>query len=297
MPSLSTQKSPARTNGAGPSASVSTGGPAVGQARGNAAAADKIAAANAPTELTALNSQRPGSSESKAPVPEGIRALAAKGYIVTPTADMEVLNTVGGPKQKGDAAVSSQGPKYDVVANGTFYAGRDPVGPIVRDGLRDTGGYGMCADRGGVARLKDGSIVVGRTRGGNADQVAAAFGGTKENPVDEAMGGGALLIEGGRSVSDKDLRERQNFKQGVGGIQAAQMRQTTHSLMGIANGQAYHIWAKAKSGAQIQKELLAAGFTSLVMLDGGGAGFFDNGSTRSTARDPALTGLGITARK
>jgi hypothetical protein len=294
MPSLSTQKQPARATTPATAATKAT---TVSPARGNAAAAEKIAAANAPTELTPLNSQRPGSAQASAPVPEGIRALAAKGYIVTPAADMEVLNTVGGPGQKGDAAVASQGPKYDVVANGTFYAGRDPVGPIVRDGMRDTGGYGMCADRGGVARLKDGSIVVGRTRGGNADQISAAFGASKDNPVDEAMGGGALLIEGGRTVSDKDLRERQNFKQGVGGIQAAQMRQTTHSLMGIANGQAYHVWAKAKSGAQIQKELLAAGFTSLVMLDGGGAGFFDNGSTRSTARDPALTGLGITKRQ
>lgn len=265
------------------------------QPRGNAAKQDAVAAANAPTALTPQNSQRPGSKEAAAPVPKEIQALAAKGYIVTPTADMEVLNTAGGG-QKGDAAIAAQGPRYDVVANGTFYAGRDPVGPVVRDGKRDTGGYGMCAERGGVARLKDGSIVVGRTRGGKDDEVASAFGGTRENPVEEAMGGGALLIENGRAVSDKDLRERQNFKQGAGGIGAAQMRQTTHSLMGIRDGQAYHVWAKAKSGAQIQKELLEAGFQSLVMLDGGGAGHFDDGKTRSTARDPALTGLGITRR-
>lgn len=295
MPTQTTTKAPATTKA--PTATTPTSTGASVQPRGNAAAQDKLAAANAPAALTPLNSQQPGSPQAKAPMPEAIRALAAKGYVVTPTADVEVLNTVGGPAQKGDAAVASQGPKFDVVANGTFYAGRDPVGPIVRDGKRDTGGYGMCAERGGVARLQDGSIVVGRTRGGNADQVAAAFGATKDNPVEEAMGGGALLIESGKAVSDKDLRERQNFKQGQGGINAAQMRQTTHSLMGIANGQAYHVWAKAKSGAQIQKELLAAGFTSLVMLDGGGAGFFDNGSMRSTARDPALTGLGITAKK
>jgi hypothetical protein len=75
------------------------------------------------------------------------------------------------------------------------------------------------------------------------------------------------------------------------------MRQTTHSLMGIRDGAAYHIWAKNKTGAQIQKELAAAGFQSVVMFDGGGAGFYDDGTTRSTARDPALTGLGITTRK
>lgn len=295
MPAQTTTKAPATKAPAAPTTGAATGGTTT-QPRGNAAAQDKLAAANAPTALTPLNSQRPGSPQAKAPVPEAIRALAAKGYIVTPAADVEVLNTVGGPSQKGDAAVASQGPKFDVVANGTFYAGRDPVGPVVRDGKRDTTGYGMCAERGGLARLADGSLVVGRTRGGNNDQIAAAFGATKDNPVEEAMGGGALLIEGGRAVSDKDLRERQNFKQGQGGIGAAQMRQTTHSLFGIANGQAYHVWAKSKSGATIQKELLAAGFTSLVMLDGGGAGFFDDGATRSTARDPALTGLGVTRR-
>ncbi len=249
-----------------------------------------------PPGLSAANCQLPAAARSTAPVPAPVEALVAQGYLVVGVADFEVLSAVGSAAQAADGAVAASKGSYDVVANGTFYGGKDPVGPIVRDGIRDTGGYAICAERGGLARLKDGTIVVARTCGGAAAQLAAAFGATPANPVEEAMGGGALLIEHGEAVSDADLRDRQNFKQGQGGIQAAQMRKTTHSLMGIRDGLAFHVWAKNKSGAEIQRELAAAGFTALVMLDGGSAGSYDDGATVVTARSPALTGLGITAR-
>jgi hypothetical protein len=229
-------------------------------------------------------------------LPPEVAHLVEQGYLVQPIADLEVLNTTRRVAQTADEPVENQGRKYPLVVNGTFYGGSDPVGLIVRDGLLDTGGYPICADRGGLARLRDGTIVVGRTQGGRMDQIAAAFGATADNPVEEAMGGGALLIEHGSALSDEDLKNRQNFKQGGGGIHAEQMRKTTHSLVGIRKGMAFHIWAKSKDGATIQSELLAAGFEALVMLDGGGAGFYDDGTTRSTARSPALTGLGITTR-
>lgn len=229
-------------------------------------------------------------------LPPDVAHLVEQGYLVQPIADLEVLNTTSRVARKADEPVESQSHNFSLLANGTFYGGRDPVGLIVRDGVLDTGGYAICAERGGVARLRDGAIVVGRTQGGRMDQIAAAFGATADNPVEEAMGGGALLIDHGGAVSDEDLRNRQNFKQEGGGIHAEQMRKTTHSLVGIHKGMAYHVWAKSKDGATIQRELLAAGFQSLVMFDGGGAGFYDDGTTRSTARSPALTGLGITTR-
>ncbi|MFM1872856.1 MAG: hypothetical protein RL398_2278 [Planctomycetota bacterium] len=242
------------------------------------------------------NRQPPGGAARAAALPAAVAELKAIGYLVQPIVDVEVLNTTKRVARPADAAVEGQKPNFDVVANGTFYGGRDPVGPIVRDGVLDTGGYAICFERGGIARLRDGSIIIGRTGGGTLEQVAAAFGATADNPVEEAMGGGALLVEGGRMVSDEDLRDRQNFKQGAGGIRAAQMRKTTHSVVGMRAGMAFHLWVTAKSGAELQSELHAAGFDAVVMFDGGGAGFYDDGTTRSTARDPALTGLGITTR-
>lgn len=267
----------------------------------SAAATATPSTATATTNTTTLpldahNSQRPGQAAKGDALPAPVQQLRERGYLVQPVVDFEALNTTARTATPKDAAVETQKPHFHVVANGTFYGGGDPVGPIVRDGALDTGGYAICHQRGGVARLRDGTIVVARTRGGTAAQVAEAFGATADNPVEEAMGGGALLIEGGRIVGDDDLRTRQNFKQGAGGIDAAQMRKTTHSLMGIRDGAAFHLWAKKKGGAELQQELHAAGFAAVVMFDGGNAGFYDDGATRSAARSPALLGLGITVR-
>lgn len=253
-------------------------------------------AAGNPISLDASNSQRPDPGRGDADLPHDVRALAERGYLVRAVTDFEVLNTTARTATPPDGVIAEQKPNFDVVANGTFYGGADPVGPVVRDGQLDTSGYGICAERGGVARLRDGTIVVARTCGGGAAQLADAFGATSDNPIEEAMGGGALLLEGGRVVADDDLRERQNFRQGEGGVRAAQMVKTTHSLMGIRDGVAYHIWVMKKSGAELQEELRAAGFSAVVMFDGGGAGFYDDGQTRSTARSPALLGLGLTVR-
>lgn len=246
--------------------------------------------------LDATNSQPPDRAPIDGDLPPEVRALADLGYLVRAVADLEVLNTTKRTATPPDAEVATQKPNFDVVANGTFYGGADPVGPIVRDGQLDTGGYGICAARGGVARLRDGTIVVARTCGGEAAKVTEAFGATSDNPVEEAMGGGALLLEGGQAVSDEDLRERQNFRQGDGGIQAAQMVKTTHSLMGIRDGVAYHLFARNKSGAELQQDLGAAGFSAVVMFDGGSASFYDDGQTQSAGRSPALLGLGLTVR-
>lgn len=148
-----------------------------------------------------------------------------------------------------------------------------------------------------MAVLQDGTIVVGRADGRSAEDIQRAFG-AEGNPVKDFMGGGALLIEGGLAVSDQDLRTRQRFDQGGGGIQAQQMRQTAHVLVGIRDGQAFAIVAHEKSGAQIQKDLLAFGFDAVVKYDGGSGAYVRDGTGGSAEyRGKNSTGLGIRTRK
>lgn len=263
--------------------------PAVSQPRGNAEAASK---------LTTLNSQRKGSPESTKPPPD-LSALSRLGYVVYPIEQVEVLYAAA--KKGPDASLSAQkqgAGGYDAVLSGTFTTDYvQSAGPIMRNGQMDTQGHAKAQGRGGMAVLKDGSVVIGRADGRTAEEVQGTFG-SKDNPVQDFMGGGALLVEGSKAVSDKDLYERQRFDQGGGGIRAQQMRTTMHVLVGIRDGQAFAIVAKERSGAQMQKDLIAHGFDSVVKYDGGSGAYARDGAGGSPEyRGKNSTGMGIKTRK
>lgn len=265
--------------------------PEVAQLAGNAAAADAL-------KLHPLNSQRPGTDEARRPPPD-LSALSRLGYSVYPIDQVDVLYAAA--KQGPDAALGQQeqgSGGYDAVLSGTFTVDYvQSAGPIMRDGKLDTQGHEKAAGRGGMAVLQDGSIVVGRADGRKGEEVQAAFG-QPDNPVKDYMGGGALLIEGGRAVSSQDLRDRQRFDQGAGGIQAQQMRQTMHILVGIRDGQAFAIVAHDKSGAAMQRDLLAHGFDAVVKYDGGSGAYARDGAGGSPEyRGRNSTGLGIHTRR
>ncbi len=256
------------------------------------------AAAQAGLKHNALNSQQPGSPQARDPLPDFSR-LQRLGYTVYPIAAVDVLYAAA--KQGPDAALAAQpqgGGGYDAVLSGTFTTDYvQSAGPIMRDGRLDTQGHEKAAGRGGMAVLQDGTIVVGRADGRSAEDIQRAFG-APGNPVRDFMGGGALLIEGGLAVSDQDLRSKQRFDQGGGGIQAQQMRQTVHVLVGIRDGQAFAIVAHEKSGAQMQKDLLASGFDAVVKYDGGSGAWVRDGAGGSPEyRGRNSTGLGIRTRK
>jgi len=259
--------------------------------RGNAAAAES-------TKLNVLNSQRPGTPEAAARPPD-LSALARLGYTVYPIAQVDVLYSAAKAGKDKPLAEQPQGKGgYDAVLSGTFTTDYvQSAGPIMRNGKMDTQGHEKAKNRGGLAVLADGSIVVGRAQGRTSEEVQASFG-SKGNPVTDFMGGGALLVEGGRAVSDADLRTSQRFDQGGGGINAQQMRSTNHVLVGIRDGQAFAIVATDKSGAQMQKELMANGFDAVVKYDGGSGGFARDGAGGAPEyRGRNSTGLGITTRK
>jgi hypothetical protein len=263
----------------------------VAQPQGNAAAAE-------PLKLNVLNSQRPGTPEAQRPPPD-LSALSRLGYTVYPIEAVDVL--YAGAKKSPDTSLSQQpqgGKGYDAVLSGTFTTDYvQSAGPMIRDGRMDTQGHAKAQGRGGMAVLDDGSIVVGRASGRTSEEVQSRFGST-DNRVKDFMGGGALLVEGGRAVSDKDLYERQRFDQGAGGIRAQQMRATHHVLVGIRDGQAFAIVAQEKSGAQMQKDLLAHGFDAVVKYDGGSGGYARDGAGGAPEyRGKNSTGMGIHTRK
>jgi hypothetical protein len=245
-----------------------------------------------------LDTQRPGSASAQRPPPD-LRPLAAKGYTVTPVASMDLFYSAA--REAADKPIQQQKVGkggYDVVSSGTYTVDYvNSAGPIMRNGKMDTSGHAKAKQRGGVAILDDGSITVGRAKGRNAADVQAAFG-QKGNAVKDFMGGGALLIENGKKVAHDDLLERQRFDQGKGGLDAQQMRATHHVLVGIRDGQCFHIFARSKTGRQMQDDLFASGFDSVVKFDGGSGGFFNDGP--GGAREQAgtnSTGLGVHARK
>lgn len=257
---------------------------------GNAEAAAAVA------KHTDLNSMRPGSASATAPLPD-LSRLQRAGYQVEPIASMDVLYS--NAKQNPDRPLSKQPVGkggYDLVASGTFTTDYvQSAGPIMRDGKLDTPGHEKAERRGGVAVLADGTIVVGRGDGRNTQDIQKTFG-RDDAAVKDFMGGGALLIENGKVVSDQDLRTTQRFDQGGGGIRAQQMRRTHHVLVGIRDGQAFVILANDKDGATMQKDLVGSGFDSVVKFDGGSGGYWRDGAGGADYAGTNTTGLGVRRR-
>jgi hypothetical protein len=254
-------------------------------------------AASAGPKHHALNSMKPGSPEALRPPPD-LSGLTRLGYTLYPVEEINVLYSAA--KNAPDAPLSAQkqgGAGYDAVLSGTFTVDYvQSAGPIVRDGKMDTMGHAKATHRGGMAVLQDGTVVVKRAQGRSEGAIQKHFG-EDGNPVKDFMGGGALLVENGMAVSNQDLLQVQRFDQGGGGIRAQQMRATHHVLVGIRDGQAFAIVAEGKSGAQMQSELLAAGFDAVVKYDGGSGGYSRDGAGGAAEhRGTNSTGLGVRTR-
>lgn len=273
-----------------------------GYERGAAALRPTPSQTRAPQDTSAIvpgtsNAQIAGDEKARQDLPpEVAQTLKKKGYLVYPVNSLNVLNA----QAKSDADKPIQQQKvgtggYRLVTSGTFYypdQGKQvPAGAVMRDGQLDTPGVPKAAERGGVAVLKDGSIVVGRMTGSNAADIQKRFGQT-DNPVQDFLGGGALLVENGKTVTSKDLKEKQKFDQGGGGIEAQQMRKTDHVVVGIRDGRCFVIVAKNKTGKEIQADLSAAGFGTVVKYDGGSGGYAKDASgVKASGLNP--TGLGV----
>lgn len=197
---------------------------------------------------------------------------------------------------------------FDMVVSGTFFDrktaqrnSRAPLGTIIRYGELDripnvnADPKDVKSDRrGGVAVLKDGTIVVARAHGRTLSDVNQRFGELPKNPVVDFMGGGALLVEDGRKVDfNSDLKSIQKFE---GSLSSSdQFYRTQHIVIGIRGGQAFVFVVKNATGKEIRDDLHAMNFSSVVKFDGGSGCYVSQnpGGMDKVCYYDNPTGLGI----
>lgn len=255
----------------------------------------------AASKFTELNSMRVGSPRASAPVPDFGR-LEAMGYRVFALQELRVMNTdpdVPSPDPAWHAV--PLGRNVDVLLNGTFTYDlpqryhMNPVGTVLRGGVLEAVGLDRAEQRGALAVLSDGSIIIGRSQGNGEHEIHATFG-EGELEVRDYMGGGALLVEYGQPVSTHDLREVQGFTSGQGGINATQLQRSDHAVFGIRDGAAFAVWARAKTGRDIRGDLLQLGFSAVVKFAGGSAAFLRD-KTGFLAQGMNSVGFGLKLRR
>jgi len=196
-------------------------------------------------------------------------------------------------------------PQVDLIVNGSFNIDNGPgtkreyaAGTVIRNGREDTGGLDKTLQRGAVAVLENGKMVVLRQQGSSkVEDIQAQAQKEFGSKVKDFMGGGALLIENGQKVSDDDLRNRQKFDQGDGGINAQQMRRADHTVVAQdKNGNTFVIVAENKTGAEIQDELFKAGFVKAVKFDGSSGFVAKNAAGNIDGRAQGTNVLGIAVK-
>jgi hypothetical protein len=166
------------------------------------------------------------------------------------------------------------------------------VGPVVREGRLDTSGIPEARFRGGVAVLGDGSIVVGRQDGSHLRDLKATFG-QPGAPLVDFIGGGAVLLEGGAPVPDRDLLVNQHFLGTPGGIHAKVMGADVHGLMGIRKGQCFAIVAHQRTAIEIRAHLHRVGFGTVVKFDRGSGLYVNDGVNRILGQNPSGFGIHV----
>lgn len=231
-----------------------------------------------------------------APFLAKLRARGYTAYVIRPTG-LAVLygnNRLANADRPLRAIPRS---RTTIVTSGTFTAGdyRQSVGPVVREGRLDTEGVWKSLYRGGVAVYDDGTFSLGRTDGVSLVALQRRFF-RPGRTVESFMGGGALLVERGTAVSSLDLGLRQQFTQGGFGLDATQLRRTHHLVLGVRDGYCFILIAHAKSGRDIQRDMLALKFESAVKFDGG-SGLFVNDRPGGSPRYRGVNSTGFLIRK
>ena len=248
-----------------------------------------------PIQPSPKNSRRPDQTKG---LRLDVRLLHDANYFVYPVQAITVINC--DPEARYTDVPLHRQPigrrGHDVVLSGTYrrlmpeQGGIVPMGAVMRNGGLDTAGARAAAARGAMATLRDGTIVIGRASGSTLEAIQDQFGQPK-NPVVQFMGGGGLLIEEGRRVSQQDLLLSQRFHGKPGGFQASQMQVGQHAILGIRKGQCFAIAAFNKNARSIQDDLFQSGFGSVVKFSRGGSFFLNDGKHRVDGRNNVGFGL------
>jgi len=247
--------------------------------------------------LSNTNAMQAGTPETVKPPPD-LAALAGLGYTLTPVAALDIL--YADPYlPTGDYPLRELADtgRYDVVLSGpdtVLSPGRyphPPVGPVFRDGTVAARGKDVAGNRGAVAILRDGTVVMGRTAGTNASDLKSHFG-QSGNPLVSAVGGGAVLIENGRMVNDQDLILIQCFGGAPAGLRSKAMSAGVHTIMGIRKGRAYAAWCTTRSAIDIRNDFHRFEFGCVIKFAHGSSVFYDDCVDRLNGQN--VTGFGVT---
>jgi hypothetical protein len=236
--------------------------------------------------------QRPAATE----VVRKLGELQSRGYFVYPVHRLQVLHcdpTIVGADEPLDLQLDN----FDVITCGTYRSLRPggrlvSKGPVMRNGVLETSGNRKTWHRGGVAVLQDETIVVDRMSGGTEVDICARFG-QPGNPVTQFLGGGAVMIENGMSITQADIHGRQEFQRLRGsGLNAPEMTKDNHMIVGIRRGMCVVATAMGRSGHQMVADLNSAGFSIAVKFERGSGFFLCDDEWYYQGKNP--TGLGIT---
>lgn len=231
--------------------------------------------------LTSRNAMIQDSERKRSPLPN-LSILEGLGYTLIPIEALSILNTNPHARYPDSALrrLADEG-RYDAVISGSdtmLVPGifpRPPHGPVLRNGRLDTEGNGRAHFRGTVAVLSDETVVMGRADGTTQRDLQSRFS-QPGNPLSAALGGGALLIEDGKSVSPRDLLSVQLIGGIPGGMNARCMATGVHILMGVRDGKAYAGWCTGRSARDITTDFCAFQFGTVIKFAYGSSVFFDD---------------------
>lgn len=250
--------------------------------------------------LSSHNSQRPGTESDLKPNPD-LSVLEAQGYFVYLVDKLTVLNADPWARRADLPLVHQElGPQgFDVVLSGPdsiLEPGKwphPPMGPVMRNGHHDTEGA-RGHFRGLVAVLQDGTIIVDKADGASENDLSARFS-QKDNPLRDVCGGGALLVENGRKVSEINLMREQLYDGQPGGIRSRPMKRGVHVIFGIRRGKAIAALSWGHTGQQIREDFMSMGFSSVVKFATGSAVFLNDQEYVMSGQN--AVGMGIHRRR
>ena len=260
-----------------------------------------------PIQLTPANSAQPGAAVDSGDVLSGYNPPGLEGLRVYPIESFEAYSALTSselpepvpgqpaperppaPPAPITSAEALQPTDGQVATNGTYNDGIErPAGPVIHNGDILSTGLAESARRSGVAEREDGTIVVGTQFGTSEQSVQDTFG-APGNEVVEFMGGGAAIIRNGTAVPDAEFNQGvgvggQHFDQpgesGRTGIDSGQLGGgAPRTLVGIRDGVAYALVTDVdKTVPEVRDQLLAQGFTEVVVFDGGRQGYLNDPS-------------------
>lgn len=214
------------------------------------------------------------------------------------------------------------GKSYDYYTNGTYFEAQGtryiPCGSIIAEDRNFECNYERVENRGGLAILNSGVIIIKQTNSNKLEDIKNRFAEKYEiedivlpelqvkDEVFEFIGGGALIINSGQSISGSDLYSKQQFVQMTGdnlnstnGFNSMQLQNRVRRIMVAKYNEIAFLLIVKGAVKDIQKSLLNHGFSDLITFDGSGGLFVARNSvvdSNAKVGHVSPSGFAITVR-